>query len=203
MLTPEVARELPPHLQPLAHAILQKSTTSGAKPPGYYEMHENFNNVLWTAVAPAAHELYGNDDVLVNERLSELSREIIRLRPWAYVRWLLPAGKHGVAQLFEYAFLDRPGLLLLTALTVCQVMLIARRRREPEATPLSAAAGAYYFELHAVLLIALAFAAAKLALVILVEPPIHRYVAAAAIFLPMWPALLLINRLNALARNLQ
>jgi hypothetical protein len=198
-----LAEELPAHLQPVADAILRKAhQTPGWKPAaGYYDMYENYPDAVWKVTAPAAMELYGNDDVLVNQRLTELSREIIRLRPLGYVRWLLPAAKHGVTQLFEYSFLDRPGLAMLAVLLICHIGLIARRRRRRQ-SEVPAPGPDYFFELHASLLIALGFAAAKLALVILVEPPIHRYISAAAIFLPMWLAVLTVDRLSGLARNL-
>jgi hypothetical protein len=200
LLTPELSEDLPAHLQPLARSILQRSeTASSGKRPGYFDIIENYNHTIWHVTAPAAQEQYGDDAVLVNERLTEISWQIIRLRPEAYIRWLLPAAKDGVAQLFEYAFLDRPGLILLAGLILCQIVLIARRRRQQEAAAIPRRD--YFFELHASLLIALAFAAAKLALVILVEPPIHRYVAAAAIFLPMWPAIVLLDRLTITAHR--
>jgi hypothetical protein len=202
LLTPEVARGLPPHLQPLARAILEKQDAKPQWKPvaGYYRMVDNFNPTVWYVAAPVARELYGNDDVLVNQRLGELSQRILLARPLAYVRWLLPAAKHGVTQLFEYSFLDRPGLALLPALALCHAVLFARWRKRIAPHPQAIHGKDYFFEYHAALAIALAFAAAKLILVILVEPPIHRYVAPAAIFLPMWLAVALVDRLERLRR---
>jgi hypothetical protein len=199
MLTPELADEMPPQLRPLAHAILRKERELPEwKPPsGYYDLFDNYDVMIYHVALPAARELYGDDQALANERLGALARRIILARPAAYVRWLLPAAKHGVTQLFEYSFLDRPGLALLPAILLCQAVLIERRRRGL-APPALVRGSDWFVEYNATLLIALSFAGAKLMLVILVERPIYRYVAPAALFLPMWLAVALVDRINRL-----
>jgi hypothetical protein len=200
LLTPEVAEELPEHLQPLAHAMFQKERELPHwKPPtGYYNQFDNYDVAIYHVAKPAARELYGEDERLANERLGELAHSVLRARPMAYVRWLLPAAKHGVTQLFEYSFLDRPSLALLPILVLCQTVLIARRRKGL----LPRGDGAdFFFEYQSTITIALALAAAKLMLVILVERPIYRYVAPASIFFPMWLAVAVVDRVNRLRRQ--
>lgn len=196
-LTPEAARELPAHLQPLAEVMLRRRAEApDERPPaGYFEMYENFNPTVWQVAAPAAAELYGDDDVQANARLADLAKRLIWLKPAAYLRWLKPAAKHGLTQLFEYSFLDRIGLALLAGLALTQAILVSRWRRGAASLG-RAGGGRYFFELHAMLLMALALALAKLLLVVLVEPPIHRYVAPAAVLLPSWLAIVLLDRLD-------
>lgn len=192
-LTPELAESMPPHLTPLAREMLarERALPNWQRPEGYFAMFANYNTTVVEVALPAARNLYGDDDVVVNARLSDLARRLILARPAAYIRWLLPAAKHGLAQLFEYSILDRLGLVLLVLLAGCEIILLARWRRRPTHPP---PARDYFFELHAMMAIALFIAGAKLALVILVEPPIHRYVAAAATFFPACLALAVVDR---------
>ncbi|MBW3599633.1 MAG: hypothetical protein KY475_20465, partial [Planctomycetes bacterium] len=197
LLTPEVAAELPPRVQPLAASILEgrRETPGWSNAGGYEEMAENYNVMVWEIAAPAARELYGDEDVLVNRRMSELARRVLLARPSAFVLWLKSAIKHGLVQLFDHGFLEPPGRILLLALAACHVLLLARLRRRPASERGWASP---YFEPHAAFLMALVFALAKLSLVVLVEPPIGRYMAPAAIFFPAWLAVLVVERVERL-----
>jgi hypothetical protein len=200
LLDAETIDQLPEQVRPLANTILEREQElpGWKQPPGYYDICDNYAAVVWEVSVPAAQSHFGNNDMLVNERLGELSREIILARPKAYVRWLLPAMKIGMTQVFEFSFLDWPGLVMLAALIVCQFLKASGHRR---GVLVRSADAAYVFEYHATLLIAVTFALAKLTLVILVEPPFFRYMGPAAIFFPMWLAVALLDRLSRLLQE--
>lgn len=198
-LDEKLAREVSPEVRPLAQRIIQRRRlVADWQPPGdYWAMEAMYNPTVWTLTVPAAEELYGTDAVRTNRSITRLSREVIRLRPRAYLRWLVWSGREA-ARNFLYLFVtDRATRLCLLALIGSQAWLVWRRFRSGLLPPPPSTSDRRFVEFNTLLWPALAFAAAKLLLVILVETPIGRYVTAAMLFAPPAFAVLTWHRLAA------
>jgi hypothetical protein len=122
--------------------------------------------------------------VVVNETLGGLSRELVRLRPMLYLKWVRDAFRYGLDHLF-----DDLVILLLLILIACSLPLgwlreglgsgegrlteAPRRKAEPELTRLLGfmALGVIYFVTY-------------LSLVCLVSLPYQRYLVSMTLFLP-------------------
>ncbi len=183
---PMIDTELPEAWRPLAQEILEGRKRMRLESPyrrGGLDMYVWERNHLATVVQiayPAAKRLYGDDHVLVDRQLSGLSKQILWLRKGAYLRFLIYNLRDGLAKFLQTGFVLQ-GLLGL-GFCLFAVRVLARPRGAIE--PPSAAPVPSYGVMHALLLIAVSFALAKLLLVALVESVIARYVYAAGLFLP-------------------
>lgn len=191
-LDPATAAELPEDLRPLASDVLsRRAMIPEYQPPQSYEaMAEMFNPTVWQAAAPAAMDLY-SDDVAVNAALSRLSLQLLVLRPAAYGRWLTGGAKLAYQEIAVLIAIDR-GTLLLGFLTLLAFIVSLCRGGSKDNPPTMVRdtgepadeSCTRHVEVHLICWTALGFAAAKTLLVILVEPPIGRYMIGAILLLP-------------------
>jgi hypothetical protein len=195
-LEPELVAELPETERELAFAILEKQrqTPSWQPSPEYSDILRQYNDAIWRIAIPVTQELHGADPVVVNHRLQELSKAILLRRPKTYGVWLKTAFKEGLVRLAALSWLDRSGIALLAGLAFCAGVETYRRANAPARRPPTDHVKNYFLEYHAVVLIGVGFALAKMALVVSVEPPLDRYLAPAAVFLPMFLAVALTDR---------
>jgi hypothetical protein len=174
----------------LASEILRRrAVLKGYQPDAdFLTMEACFSDIVWKVAVPATDEVYGNDRVTGNDALTRFSYEIIRRRPGAYARWLIGNAKHSVRQINFLLLLDPGSALVFAVLLLTHLAALLAGPAAPRASPPAAPEAAVRFrEAHLLLWTALAFVAAKTALVILVEPAIDRYMTGAITFLP--PAL--------------
>ena len=185
-LDEDLVRELSPETRPLAQALVERRRHAPwwSAPQEYADMEATYNPLIWEIAVPAAEELYGDDPVAVNQAVSALAGEIIRRRPARYVRWLVRAGREGVSRLLQIVITD-PGVRLgLFVLLLIQVAVVVRRWTSGVLPAAIAPSDRRFVEANTLLWLALGFAVAKLVLVILVEPPLQRYLAPAAVLAP-------------------
>jgi len=192
-LDQRLASELPPRLQPLATEMLQRRPTVGpATTPGdFLAMETMFNPTVWDLAVPIAEQLSDRDPVRVNQLLNDLSREIIRRRPWLYGYWLIANANHARQELMLLLAFDKGITLLLVAYMFMQFISLLGGRALPQPAPRPATdpqkksiEADRFIELQLLLWLAVLFAAARITLVILVEPAISRYMTGAMVLLP-------------------
>jgi hypothetical protein len=148
-------------------------------------MEQAFSPNVWKLYVPAAQRTIGPDPVAINGALSQLSTSLLRLHPREYARWLAWNGKHAVRQHFTLLRRDHGVQLLLLALLMLHLVAWLRPRRAGASGSASTTDPRQRrLEAHLLFWVALAFAAAKTLLVILVEPAIDRYMMSAGVLLP-------------------
>ena len=114
--------------------------------------------------------------------LSRLSLEIIRRRPRLY---LYQVAKEFRAGLKVCILNHDASLFMLLALGALQVCSVFRGRRPGYGClPSPSIASAAYRSLSVMFLISMTFCVSKLLLVVLILPPVERYLAAAGVFMP-------------------
>jgi hypothetical protein len=177
--------DLPTDLQPLASELVRRrdALPNAELPADYLAMERMFNLTVWQAAVPAAHEEAAGDPVVVNARLSRLSRSLLSLHRNQYVLWLMWNAKHAVKQTVLLMSTDRGVRFLIVAFLLLHAVALWRG---PARTAADDEAGRCQQHLETQLLfwVAVGFAAAKTLLVILVEPAIGRYMMAATVLLP-------------------
>lgn len=188
LLEPSSVEELPEDVRPLARAIVARRVgvagiESAVNADGQLEftsIDRSYNPIVWTVAVPAARELVGDDPASVDRALQRLSVEVVKKRPGLYARWLAKAFRAGLALLAS----DNPTLLATVALFLAAHVLVRRGGARP-----------FALELDVALAVAGSFALANLAMVILVQVPITRYMDGAGVFLPLIPAVGVLDRL--------
>ena len=207
-LSEDVIPDLPEELQPLARATVQERDQqsdwqSPLEEDGWFsrnivEEEEAFSTILQTKsgdlMRSKATELYGDDWVVVNRKLGEMARALIRARPSYYVKWLVLAARLGARRMVVGDPLLKDLLFLLTGLlavwhTLYVVNRLAGRHMVAETRP--AASSDYALALNGMVLAGVGFALASLLQVILVVPPEKRFMCPAGIFLPGIAAILI------------
>lgn len=118
-----------------------------------------------------------------DQMMLDLSREIIRLRPWRYVHWVQQAWRYGLGKIFEDAWIL--WLLVLLGVSLPLAWLLAPGSGPPPAVSGSAGPAPD----QGSILLALTIAAASyflvhMTLVCLLSYPLSRYVVAACV---LWP----------------
>jgi hypothetical protein len=199
LLDRELAAELPQSIQQLANRIVdareQRTDTPG---PVDYESFENsYNPIVWGVAVPIAKELQNNDVIAVNRDLTNLSKEILRRRPVAYLRCLLLNAKHAFSELLQLTFRDRGTLFVVFVAFLFHGWSLLRgpvQSRSAEANSED-----LRIESHLLFWSAIGFASAKSLLVILVEPSIGRYMTAAMALLPPAIAVFLAQQMHSRA----
>ena len=186
LLHPGLVNQLPESTQSLAREILARRPLHPRwrEPEDGAAMEELYNVTVWEISVPAARELYGDQPVEVNQALGHLAREIIQLRPLAYARWLVWAGRTGVRRVLSLLIIDPGTRLCLIAAALLEGIVLVRRWRYGVLPPPFLPTNQAFVETHVLLWLALTFAATKLLLVILVETPLERYLASAIVFAP-------------------
>ena len=208
-----VAMELPNDLQPLAKAIIKRREAVRANPKvfGYDEYVEgtshfaavnNYNPTAHQICIPMAADLYTSSTInalnqewspasdysplVVNAKLTELSIEVMKLRPALYGRWIVGNIRMAAERLTMLAASSKSSIVLICIFIVAHYTSLRRRqsgtsRQSESVQPISSTNSV---ERHIALWTAVGFAVAKVSLVILVEPAIDRYMSAAGMLLP-------------------
>jgi hypothetical protein len=135
----DLVRDLPTEQQRLAQRILKarkrrnwKPMVLGSETEQYFEQYnENLwriaNTIAWDerrtetreAIAAASDPSpAGVDRIVVNERLTRLSRSVFRRRPLHYLQWIRDAFVYGVKQLSDYHWIRWPWVLLILSLAI-------------------------------------------------------------------------------------
>jgi hypothetical protein len=182
-LDEEVAAALPPDLQPLARAAIAERTQVAFGGPdlpdsqrlNYDRMEWRYDDTIWKVFTPAAQAHFGDDHAKLNSQLKRLALEIIRLRPVEYAVWIAKATRQGMRKLVSDFVLNPAYLAALLLLVAAQIAVTVRGPTNAcETLPNPAAI---------LFLAATLYAAASLALVIVVCPPFGRMTDAAAVLL--------------------
>jgi len=168
-------------VQPLAEKILQGREAKKWEPTTTYEeMESRFNPMVWEIAVPAAAALYDEDSRIMNRRMTELSSEILKSQPKAYLSWLGNAAKRSVRSAVEIT-LRNP--IVLASLPLWLAAFAWNWKRQ-SASHDTVRVLNHDREFQTMVWLALGYAICKIGLVILVEPPIDRYCAPATVFLP-------------------
>ncbi len=192
-LEPAALNKLSADVRPIAETMLRyRAQMPNWAPPGdFLTMESMYNPTVWGMAVPAAREIHGNDDVAVNNALSQLGKELLFLYPRAYFRWLVMNSWHAVAQVVQLTALDR-GCVLLWAILLGVHFVALRRGPDPSSpdggfsdpTRRDQDARQTFQELHLLCWFAVAFAFANGLLVVLVQAANDRYMSGAMTFLP-------------------
>jgi ankyrin repeat protein len=189
---PTIGR-LPPHLRPVALAMRRERQhwnrwEPEVLPPAIVLNLDfpTYDVNVWCVARPIAQKLYGRDPVEVNRRLSEMAQAIIVARSGWYLDWLRVSWLKSLRQALQVSLygpgLDvRLGLLFLLLYVGVQ---IAARRREVDPELRRTLRERQQAEVSALAIIALGLFSTQMLVTVLVEPPMDRYVTAAAIFVP-------------------
>ena len=177
---------LPESLRPLALEILSAREARGmesALKSGRIDLDQleaNYNTNIWDVAYPVAARMYGDDPVVLNGKLTGLSRAAILRARGAYLRFVVSNFRCGLGRVLRFSSILQA--LGLTAAFLFAVRVVVCPASAAEASVRRNARNESIMQ--AVLFLGLTFAFSKLLLVSLVELHIDRYVYAAGLFLP-------------------
>lgn len=195
-LDERLASQLPEHLQPLAREALRRRAEliaagelTGEVTTSYSAIEQRFDASTWRVFVPAARQMSKGDLLRTNQLLTDLAAAIVVARPRLYLTWLAKASVRGVYLTFAELLVNPFVLAILFAWLLLHFRLIALRRQVPPASDPSRAVGARGASTDAdafslLLLVAVAFAAGKLALIVITTPPLGRFTEAAGVLVP-------------------
>lgn len=200
-LDPTDVAALPEDLRPLANDMLERRARLEhlEAPDSYLAMETMYAPFVVSVAIPAAKQRMGTDAVGYNRALSQLSFRLLALHPREYARWMVWNSRHAVRQTILLLSTDRGISVLVLVLLVVQSMSLwtgpdgAVRPAARDNSNLTIRQ--QHLERHLLFWLALAFAAAKTLLVMLVEPAIGRYMIAAVVLLPPATAVLVFHAL--------
>ena len=181
LLKPDWTNQLTSDVQPLAEEILRRRDRQRDWPvdASYDNMESHFNAMVWEIAVPAASELYESDSRVMNRQMANLSGQILLGHPRSYATWLWMAVKRAIRASIELTL--RNPIVAISIPMLLVAFAIGWRNK-------SATGGCVALEcqreFQMIVWTGLGYAMCKLGLVILVEPPIDRYCAPAAVFLP-------------------
>lgn len=186
-LDESVISQLQPKNQLLAKRIVRSRTEMDGylRPTSLENMESNFNPTVWGLAVPAATELYGEDTIAINQHLSDLARETIRLRPRDYVRWLIWNTNHARKQLIQLTAFDKGWMLaLLLSIGWHLRSLWHNSRSDLSSALVQPDSRTLHVERHLLPWFAAQLALLQAVLVVLVEPANDRYMTPAMVLLP-------------------
>ncbi|MEO5377297.1 MAG: hypothetical protein H7832_05880 [Magnetococcus sp. DMHC-6] len=198
--------KLPERLQPLAKEFYQERVQRHLTPAfndlgwiRYGPWVNEYNTNIHTIAVPLAQKFCQNNLVMANKMLADLSIEIIKLHPKAYLRWLLAAFADALTVVLRHQKVTQLFLLILLPVCTLQLFFWGYRKQYPAPPTVSTTTiGDFSWELTVVGIIALLFFISGTLLVILVEPPIERYMFATGHLLPAFFALVVLACLGKL-----
>ena len=131
----EEIKRLPEELQPLA---LQAFARLNQLPPeplpmreadalNYLRIEYNYDSYIWNVFTPAAYDVYGKDNRLVNAQLRRIATAIVWIKPGHYAVWLIKATRHGIYKLTSDFIVNPFGLALTLAAVMSGVALLLCR----------------------------------------------------------------------------
>jgi hypothetical protein len=207
-LTDDVIHQLPEELQALARNANEKKRKlidipnfkRGGNPLAYSTMESNCDTAIYQVFIPAAQELYGDDSQLINQRLSRLATSIVRAKPQLYALWLAKAFRQGIRMIVTEFVMNLINLAVVCFLIVVEGWYVFQRRLLREDVSdhlLKRVSDRYFIPVHVLGVVAVVFAISKLMLVMLVAPPLGRFMDAAGVFLPVVAVAVLCYRTEA------
>jgi hypothetical protein len=203
LLTPEMVPELPDDLRPLAIGLietrqLQQCDTRERWQSPAQGAHRVYHRILsgqYICTCDAAQlvgeRIYANN-VSMDSAFSRLSLAVLERTPLQYLDYCVKS--------FRWAVVHALSSLFLVVISLWAIGYIVFRVRFAKGRPLPDFSGALR-GLDLSLAIALPFFLLKMGLVVSVEVPVERYVDAAAVFLPMIPACLILALPKLLASD--
>lgn len=206
-LTPELIPDLPTKHQPLAQRMLQELNASsmadrggGEKKPWKSPLGNNpstwtpvdvhlltsqYNHAIWQVATPAVMAVTGSDALAANRTMGDLSIAIIRARPVWYLRYVANQAITAARDSYRSAY-QSPVFHGLVVYLILRQMVQSFLLRNPGHTAETSVPGAGIHKLSScVFLITFGFFFANMLLVILVEPPIWRYLQPGIVFWPL------------------
>ena len=168
-------------VQPLATEILNRREQLKDWPiePNYENYEANFNKMVWEIAVPIASEKHQADSRVMNRQMADLSMQILMGHPKSYAIWLMLAAKRSMRQVIELTL--RNPIVMLSFPILLAAFAFGWRLKGDESKQTSELKSDREFQ--TIVWTAIGFATCKLALVVLVEPPIDRYCAPAGVFL--------------------
>ncbi len=181
LLKPAWISQLNSDVKPLAEEISKRrdQQRNWSTDTSYDHMESRFNAMVWEIAVPAASELYESDSRIMNRQMANLSGQILLGHPESYATWLWMAAKRAIRASIELTL--RNPIVMLSMPILLVAFAIGWRNRSANA---ECVAEVYQREFQVIVWMAIGYAICKLGLVVLVEPPIDRYCAPAAVFLP-------------------
>lgn len=146
----------------------------------YSVMEERFDASTWGVFVPTAHEMWPDEPLEVNRRLSKLARSTVRLHPREYLAWLFKATIRGVDLLASYWLRN----LFVAVMLPLFVVLYLARIKISRVRPTNQLCGPDRDVVALPLMIGLSFAITNLCLVIVTTPPLGRFMDPAAVWFP-------------------
>lgn len=183
-LNPGDEERLPPEFQPITRAILRaqndqhliRINSEGYRVLSFQEIQNNYNIYIYKIIAPYLESQQILRPVPINTFLVRFSKALLLLHPESYRRWLIEALTKALGQ-----YPDPMWLLCLSsclALTFLVRTVLTRSTNSIQQRRMEQVWGSV------ILAIGLGHFAANIVLVVLVEPPIARYLDAAYVYFP-------------------
>ncbi len=181
LLKPDWTNQLTSDVQPLADEVLKRRDRQRdwSEDASYDNMESHFNAMVWEIAVPAASELYESDSRVMNRQMANLSGQILLGHPRSYATWLWMAVKRAIRASIELT-LRNP----IAAISIPMLLVAFAVGWRNGSSSRGCVALECEREFQMIVWTALGYAMCKLGLVILVEPPIDRYCAPAAVFIP-------------------
>ncbi len=182
-----IETKLPQQWKPLATAILQQRESRGIQSVfrggGVIKLRQwelLYNNNVHRVACRAACRLYGDDRVIVNRRLSDFSKTVIRLNKGKYFLFLIYSLPRAVLRLVYCGWAVKLFGALAALLFAARVCMFRRRSLEADREEHPEDRSLFF----AMFWLAVLFFLAKTFLVILVVSAISRYILPAGVFVP-------------------
>lgn len=181
LLKPDWTNQLTSDVQPLALEVLKRRDRQRdwLEDASYDNMESHFNAMVWEIAVPAASELYESDSRVMNRQMANLSVQILLGHPRSYTTWLWMAVKRAIRASIELT-LRNP----IVAIAIPMLLVAFALGWRNGGSSRGCVALECEREFQMIVWTALGYAMCKLGLVILVEPPIDRYCAPSAVFIP-------------------
>jgi len=163
-------------------------------------MEQMYNTTAWLLYWRTAKELSsgGENNMVINKKLFEISLAIIKTRPTLYITWVLKAFRSGIIEALarNYMFVTLFLLLVMTHV-VYVIQHVKANFLKPELKLIKRQD--YFLEFNMIMFVASSFAFSKILLTVLVEQPLIRYVSPASIFFPAFLVVALFERWQRLS----
>lgn len=191
LLDPSVVEKVPADVRPLAQALLAERQRKGVPAvvgPRGLDMglwKRDFNIEAWGIAAPVAAQLYGQNAVLANRRLGELSRYVLRRHLRAYLLFALTNLWESLGGLLRFGLVLQVLLAIAILLYSARLLTGAWLGRIDSGMPSpGAAAEKEWVVRNGFALTALSYGSVSAILVALASVNLGRYSIAAGIFFP-------------------
>ncbi|MGA9751209.1 MAG: hypothetical protein WBS54_05445 [Acidobacteriota bacterium] len=191
LLDPSLVEKVPADVRPLAQALLAERQRKGVPAvvgPRGIDMglwKRDFNIDAWEIAAPVAAKLYGQDTVLANRRLGELSRFVLRRYLRAYLFFALTNLWESLGGLLRFGLVLQAFLAIAIVLYSARLLASAWLGRMDYGMPRPGTEAEKEWVVHnGFALAALSYGAVSAVLVALASVNVGRYSIAAGIFFP-------------------